>query len=130
MTQTKKPSKPKSTAKKTAVKKPVKTAKKPAVKKTAKKSSIPDELPKKIYYCSFCRKSSDEVLALVAGPNYVFICDNCVEVCTAILLDDENPDKNTPIIWRQRITDLLANPKKFDIRNVDEPKNKGRKKNA
>jgi hypothetical protein len=125
MTQTKKPSKPK-----TAAKKPVKTVKKPAVKKPARKTSKPDEPPKEIYYCSFCRKSSDEVLALVAGPNYVFICDNCVELCMAILLDDENPDKNTPKIWRQRITDLLANPKKFDIRNVDEPKNKGRKKNA
>jgi len=93
-------------------------AKEPAKPKTSAKK--PDEPPNVTRYCSFCRKPSTEVLALIAGPNCIFICDNCLEVCVAILLDDENPNKDTPIIWRQRITDLLANPKKFNIETIDE----------
>lgn len=35
---------------------------------------------KETLYCSFCGKSQDEVLKLIAGPS-VFICDECVELC-------------------------------------------------
>lgn len=46
------------------------------------------------HYCSFCGKSEDEVKKLLAGPNGVFICDECVRVCEDILgeepvLDEE-----------------------------------------
>jgi len=34
-------------------------------------------------YCSFCGKSQFEVATLVAGPK-VFICNECVELCTDI----------------------------------------------
>ncbi|MGI6269566.1 MAG: ATP-dependent Clp protease ATP-binding subunit ClpX [Candidatus Howiella sp.] len=37
--------------------------------------------------CSFCGKTQDEVIRLVAGPG-VFICDECVDLCNAIL-DEE-----------------------------------------
>jgi len=108
MTQTKKPSKPK-----TAAKKPVKTAKKTAVKKPERKTKKPDEPPKVLRYCSFCRKSQNEVLALIAGSNNIFICDNCVELCMAILLDDEKENPN--VNWRERMVNLVVNPKKFNI---------------
>ena len=39
--------------------------------------------------CSFCGKSQDEVTRLVEGPG-VYICDNCIEFCSALLFDDEN----------------------------------------
>jgi ATP-dependent protease Clp ATPase subunit len=35
-------------------------------------------------YCSFCGKSEREVRKLIAGPT-VFICDECVELCMAII---------------------------------------------
>jgi ClpX C4-type zinc finger len=35
------------------------------------------------YYCSFCGKSQDEVLKLIAGPT-VFICNECVDLCAEI----------------------------------------------
>jgi len=41
--------------------------------------------------CSFCRRSHDEVERLIAGPDGVFICDNCVELCQRILFE-ENPN--------------------------------------
>ncbi len=34
--------------------------------------------------CSFCGKSQDEVAKLIAGPE-VYICDECVELCTEIV---------------------------------------------
>ena len=32
-------------------------------------------------HCSFCGASSDRARALVAGPQHVYICDACVELC-------------------------------------------------
>ena len=39
---------------------------------------------KRVYRCSFCGKSQEEVKTLVAGPG-VFICDECVQLCQAII---------------------------------------------
>ena len=38
--------------------------------------------------CSFCGKTQDEVTRLIEGPG-VYICDNCIEFCNALLYDDE-----------------------------------------
>lgn len=39
--------------------------------------------------CSFCGKSADEVNRLIAGPDQVFICDECVRLCQHILDQDQ-----------------------------------------
>jgi ATP-dependent Clp protease ATP-binding subunit ClpX len=44
---------------------------------------------KRVLSCSFCSKSQDEVQKLIAGPN-VFICDECVELCTEIIRDEQS----------------------------------------
>src|SRR5437868_1637322 len=36
-------------------------------------------------YCSFCRKSYPDVGPLVEGPNDVYICGECVELCQSII---------------------------------------------
>jgi ATP-dependent Clp protease ATP-binding subunit ClpX len=36
-------------------------------------------------HCSFCLKSQHEVKKLIAGPGFIFICDECVGLCDAIL---------------------------------------------
>ncbi|MFP6837681.1 MAG: ATP-dependent Clp protease ATP-binding subunit ClpX [Pseudomonadales bacterium] len=41
----------------------------------------------KLLYCSFCGKSQHEVRKLIAGPS-VFICDECVELCNDIILEE------------------------------------------
>ena len=41
----------------------------------------------KALYCSFCGKSQQEVKKLIAGPS-VFICDECIELCTDIVKDE------------------------------------------
>ena len=34
--------------------------------------------------CSFCNKTEDQVRKLIAGPSGVYICDECVEICSEI----------------------------------------------
>ncbi len=43
-------------------------------------------------YCSFCGKSQHEVRKLIAGPA-VFICDECVELCTDIIREEHISSK-------------------------------------
>lgn len=40
-------------------------------------------------FCSFCGKSQDQVRRLIAGPNLVFICNECVARCREILEKEE-----------------------------------------
>jgi hypothetical protein len=47
--------------------------------------------PPKTLYCSFCGKSQHEVRKLIAGPE-VFICDECVELCTDIVEPDDDKE--------------------------------------
>src|SRR5262249_8202077 len=39
------------------------------------------------FCCSFCGKSSAQVRRLIAGPNGVYICDECVTLCNQIIAD-------------------------------------------
>ncbi len=42
-------------------------------------------------YCSFCGKSQEDVVKLIAGPA-VYICDECIELCNEIVLEEAHPD--------------------------------------
>ena len=42
--------------------------------------------------CSFCGKTQNQVRKLFAGPNGVYICDECVDVCSEII--DEELEKD------------------------------------
>src|SRR5207244_971084 len=39
-------------------------------------------------FCSFCGRSQEQVNRLIAGPDSVFICDECVELCREILMEE------------------------------------------
>ena len=64
----------------------------------------------KLLYCSFCGKSQQEVRKLIAGPS-VFICDECVELCTDIIREEvqesaEGPEGRLPT--PREITEILG----------------------
>lgn len=46
--------------------------------------------------CSFCGKTEEQVRKLIAGPEGVYICDECVDICSEIIseefFDDYTPD--------------------------------------
>lgn len=39
-------------------------------------------------HCSFCGKDEDHVRKLIAGPDGVYICDDCIQVCDEILEEE------------------------------------------
>ena len=49
------------------------------------------------YFCSFCNKPQAQVKRLIAGPDQVFICDECVTLCEQII-SEENPEKPNTIL--------------------------------
>jgi len=53
--------------------------------------------------CSFCGKSQEQVRKLVAGPG-VYICDECIELCTEIVEEE------------------LGQEEEFDLKDVPKPK--------
>ncbi len=38
--------------------------------------------------CSFCNKTQNQVRKLIAGPGGVYICDDCIDICTDILEEE------------------------------------------
>ena len=40
------------------------------------------------YQCSFCGKAQGQVKRLIAGPDRVFICDECVTLCNQIIAEE------------------------------------------
>ncbi len=45
------------------------------------------------YRCSFCSKMQDQVKRLIAGSSGVYICDECVELCRDIIIEEQ---RSTP----------------------------------
>ncbi|GAF10009.1 ATP-dependent Clp protease ATP-binding subunit ClpX [Paenibacillus pini JCM 16418] len=53
--------------------------------------------------CSFCGKSQEQVRKLVAGPG-VYICDECIELCTEIVEEE------------------LGHEEEIDLKDIPKPK--------
>ncbi len=58
--------------------------------------------------CSFCGKSQEQVRKLVAGPG-VYICDECIELCTEIVEEE---------LGNEEELDLKDVPKPHEIRDI------------
>ena len=41
-------------------------------------------------FCSFCGKPKELVNRLIAGPNGIFICNECIEICRDVLKEDNS----------------------------------------
>ncbi len=39
-------------------------------------------------FCSFCGRLRQEVNKLLAGPDGVFICDECIGICNKIMIEE------------------------------------------
>lgn len=67
---------------------------------------MPRNDEKKKFKCSFCGKSEEQVRRLIAGPG-VYICDECIELCSEIIVDEREEDVQI---------DMGALPKPKEIR--------------
>ncbi len=64
---------------------------------------------KKKVRCSFCNKSQEQVRKLIAGPN-VYICDECIEICSEIVqdeFDNEPSDSEINLLKPKEIKEFL-----------------------
>ena len=52
--------------------------------------------------CSFCNKTQNQVRKLIAGPEGVYICDECIEIC-ADILEEELEDQEYDVPAKQEI---------------------------
>lgn len=55
------------------------------------------------YICSFCTRGQEEVQRLIAGPGGVFICDECVTLCTQIIAEERATKPATPPVTLGRL---------------------------
>ena len=60
--------------------------------------------------CSFCGKSQDSVKKIVAGPG-VFICDECVDLCTSIIEAEKYEEEEQGYTLND--LDKIPNPKEI-----------------
>ena len=44
--------------------------------------------------CSFCGKTESQVMKLLKGPNGVYICDECVELCSEIIEEEMGEEEH------------------------------------
>ncbi|MDD3795989.1 MAG: ATP-dependent Clp protease ATP-binding subunit ClpX [Lachnospiraceae bacterium] len=52
---------------------------------------MPGKIGEKVR-CSFCSKSEDQVRKLIAGPGGVYICDECIDICSEIIEEELDDD--------------------------------------
>ena len=63
--------------------------------------------------CSFCGKPESKARKLIAGPSGVFICDECIEICSAIMMQemayetDDDVDFDINLYKPQEIKEFL-----------------------
>ena len=58
--------------------------------------------------CSFCGKSKELVKKLIAGPNGIYICDQCIEICDEILKSESaGEDKEINLLKPAEIKEKL-----------------------
>ena len=63
--------------------------------------------------CSFCGKTEDQVRKMLAGPDGIFICDECINVCSHILEEElaedwnEEPDTEINLLKPEEIKAYL-----------------------
>jgi ATP-dependent Clp protease ATP-binding subunit ClpX len=52
--------------------------------------------------CSFCHRSEEDVNRLIQGPDQVYICDQCVDLCYEILREEQPPmeSEGEPVLER------------------------------
>ena len=95
--------------------------------KSAPSPELPPITPREQIRCSFCGSFAieHEGRKFIAGPELsTSICDECVEVCLAIFLAEDNDE------WISRIARLMsrAATRKYEQTNQTEIPKKGAKK--
>ena len=66
-------------------------------------------------FCSFCGKPKELVSNIVAGPNGFYICDECVEICREIILEEQQNKKSDKPIELLKPTEIKRRLDEFIV---------------
>ena len=71
--------------------------------------------------CSFCGRTQDQVRKMIAGAgnNNVYICDECIELCSEIL--EEELASPSDAEWVEDILDEDSIPESSTDENIEKP---------
>ena len=69
-------------------------------------------------FCSFCGRLRQEVNKLIEGPNNVYICDECVDVCHKIMKDEEITEVPENVIGSKDLVSTNELPSPENIKKV------------
>lgn len=64
--------------------------------------------------CSFCGKPNSQVKKLIAGPDGVYICDECVEVCKHVISESDRR-ASKPAVKLKRPVEIKAELDKYIV---------------
>ena len=59
-------------------------------------------------FCSFCGKPKELTNRLIAGPNGIYICDECVDVCREVMKEDQAKDTAKEVVELLRPAEIKA----------------------
>ncbi len=60
------------------------------------------------YQCSFCGKTQEQTKRLIAGPNGVYICAECVALCREIIEQETPPPVPVPGQWTAKTNNSVS----------------------
>lgn len=71
-------------------------------------------------FCSFCGRFKDEVGKIIAGPNGIYICDDCIDLCNRIILEDimETEDEESAVANNKELIENTELPTPEQIKKI------------
>ncbi len=60
--------------------------------------------------CSFCSKGKSDVSKLIAGPNDVYICNECIDLCNEIIAEEEEKEQSKVGYTKSKSSAALMTP--------------------
>lgn len=78
----------------------------------SKKGKSSDE---EMIFCSFCGRLREEVEKMIEGPDHIYICNDCVDMCHKIMQEESIPIANSD---KKELVETKELPSPEDIKKV------------
>ena len=71
------------------------------------------------FFCSFCGKPKELTKRLIAGPNGIFICDECIEICNDVMKEDEINETSSSAVQLLKPVEIKAKLDEYIVGQED-----------
>ncbi len=71
------------------------------------------------FFCSFCGKPKELTKRLIAGPNGIFICDECIEICNDVMKEDEVKEASSNAVQLLKPVEIKAKLDEYIVGQED-----------